>query len=263
MNTTNNKFSFEKIINGRTMRYDRKDNVWVNKEGTYAYREYSDPNLNSALLIHTGIDGSKYLNTKNPGIIPLDKAVAICFKPMPQDGKKYVLIHKDRDLGNCHVSNLEWGISQSQVKSSLQTDKERILNNGLVVREDGTILDKRKKLAVITNVGDADTDRSCVAVEPYVRYNRKNRYKSTEEKHSHIDDLMAEAGFVEGDKSSMTSPKVLHKDLDYLNFNSSNLKWSEETSQEYQDYMKKKKEDMDQLTIKGNPNHPNPLMKKK
>lgn len=51
---------------------------------------------------------------------------------------------------------------------------------------------------------------------------------------------MIAAEFVEGDKSSMCTPKVLHKDLDYLNFNSSNLRWVEEASQEYQDYMKRK-----------------------
>ena len=68
-----------------------------------------------------------------------------------------------------------------------------------------------------------------------------------------MDNLMAEAEFVEGDKSMLRRPKVLHKDQNYLNFNSSNLKWVEEDSQEYQDYMKKKREDMDALTIKGNP----------
>ena len=143
---------------------------------------------------------------------------------MPQDGKKYALTHKDSNLGNCNASNLEWKL----VPKFSPTDKERKLDNGLIVRADGAILDKKKKLAVITNVGDADTDRSCVAVEPYVRYERKNRYKRTEEKHSYIDDLMIAAEFVEGDKSSMCTPKVLHKDLDYLNFNSSNLRWVEE-----------------------------------
>ena len=261
MKNINKKQPFEKSINGRTMRYAYKYNVWINKEGTYVYREYKDSSLNRPLVIHTRAEGSKYLDTKSHGKIPLDEAVAICFRPMPQDGKKYALTHKDNDLSNCNASNLEWRIPQLQVKKSLPTDKERKLHNGLIVRVDGTILDKKKKLAVITNVGDADTDRSCVAVEPYVRYDRKNRYKRTEEKHSYIDDLMVAAEFVEGDKSSMCTPKVLHKDLDYLNFNSSNLRWVEEASQEYQDYMKKKKEDMDQLTIKGNPNHPNPLMK--
>ncbi len=257
MKNISKKQPFEKEINGRRMRYCIKYNVRVNREGTYAYREYNDPNFNGSLNIHTRADGFKYLNTKSHGEIPLDETVAICFKPMPQDGKKYILLHKDGNLGNCHAANLEW----KQVPKFSPTDTKRKLDNGLEVRANGIVYDKGKKLRVVTSVGDADTDRSCVAVEPYVCYDRKNMYKRMEERHSLMDNLMAEAEFVEGDKSMLRRPKVLHKDLDYLNFNSSNLKWVEEDSQEYQDYMKKKREDMDALTIKGNPGHPNPLIK--
>lgn len=59
----------------------------------------------------------------------------------------------------------------------------------------------------------------------------------------------------------MKRPRVLHKDMDYLNFSYDNLEWAEEDSQEYQEYLKKKQEDIDELTIHLNPGHPNPLMK--
>ena len=67
---------------------------------------------------------------------------------------------------------------------------------------------------------------------------------------------MAEVGFVKGDKSLLKNPKVLHKDMDYLNFNMDNLEWVEEVSQEYQNYKAKKKADIDELTKKLNPNKP-------
>ncbi len=76
-----------------------------------------------------------------------------------------------------------------------------------------------------------------------------------------VDALMAEAEFVAGDNSLMSRPRVLHKDQDYLNYNSFNLEWAEEDSPEYQAYMWQKKDDLDRLTIQENPNHPNPLMK--
>lgn len=38
---------------------------------------------------------------------------------------------------------------------------------------------------------------------------------------------MIEAEFVNGDKSLLKNPKVLHKDNDYLNFNEENLEWVE------------------------------------
>ena len=93
MNKNNKKQPFEKEIDGRKMRYCGIYNIWVNREGTYAYREYKDPAWNHALQIHTRPDGSKYLDTKSHGEIPLDEAVAICFSPMPRDGRKYVPVH--------------------------------------------------------------------------------------------------------------------------------------------------------------------------
>lgn len=248
----------EKVINGRTMRYALKYNVWVNREGTFAYREYKDSSLNCPLRIYSKPDNSKYLNTKSHGEIPLDEAVAICFKSMPKDGNKYKLIHKDGNLGNCHASNLDW--VQLQTNNNQSPNAQKKLRNDLVVKRSGKIYDAGKLLPVETEVGDRDTDR-IVAIEPLVRYIRKNRFKNFDKKSNSPDELMAAAGFVNGDKSSMSRPRVLHRDKDYLNFNADNLEWAEESSQEYQDYLKKKREDMDALTIKLNPGHPNPLMK--
>lgn len=243
---------FEKNINGKTMRYCQKYNIWIDREGNYAYREYNNASWNAPLIIYKRADGSKYLNPKSPGEIPLDEAVAICFNPMPNDGKKYILIHKDKNLGNCRADNLEW----KEVRKFSPTATERKLDNGLIVKRNGEVIDKKKVLPVVTETGDSDTDRM-VAIDPYVRYFRKNRWKREEKVHTRIDDLMAAAEFVGGDKTSMTRPRVLHKDMDYLNFDEENLEWVEENSPEYQVYMKRKKEDMDKLTKKLNWNNPN------
>lgn len=45
---------------------------------------------------------------------------------------------------------------------------------------------------------------------------------------------MAEAEFVEGNKSDFTNPKVLHINGDYLDFNDDNLVWTDMNSPEYQ-----------------------------
>ncbi len=95
------------------------------------------------------------------------------------------------------------------------------------------------------------------AIDPYVRYYWKNPWGRTEEKHAHIDDLMAAADFVDGDKSTMQRPRVLHKNMNYLDYHADNLEWVEESSSEYQEYMKKKREDIDKLTKELNRNNPN------
>lgn len=254
MNNSKNKSP--KTINGKFMRYSPKYNAWVNREGTYAYREYNDPNLNGSLKIHQRADGRKFLNTKSPGIIELDKLVADCFMPMPQDGKKYDLIHKDGEKGNCDFANLEW----QRVARFNPLDTKRTLPNGITVSFDGKFYEGNRELPLVKEVGDADTNR-IVAIDPYVEYYRKNQYNSLSRRSAYPDDLMDSAEFVEGDPSLLQCPRVLHKDMDYLNFSYDNLKWVEENSWEYQEYIKKKQADIDAQTIKLNPHIPNPLLK--
>lgn len=55
----------------------------------------------------------------------------------------------------------------------------------------------------------------------------------------------------------MKRPRVLHKNMDYLDFHADNLEWVEENSQEYQEYIKKKREDMNELEKELNRNNPN------
>lgn len=245
------KQPLDKTVKGVTLRYNMKFNIWVNRAGTRAYREYNDPSWNRFLQIHTNIDGSKFLNVK-PKPIPLDEIVADCFNPMPKDGKKYVLIHKDNDLGNCHADNLEW----KQARRFSPLDTERKLDNGLVVKVNGEILEKGEKLCQENHIYDPDTERE-VAIAPRVEYYRKNPWGNNEKKHAYIDELMAAAEFVDGDRASMNTPRVLHKNMDYLDFHADNLEWVEESSQEYRDYIKRKEEDMDKLTKELNQNNPN------
>lgn len=245
-----------KIINGKFMKYSSRYNVWVNREGTYAYREYNDSKLNGPLKIHQREDGSKFLNTKSPGIIELDQLVADCFYPMPQDGKKYILNHKDGKKENCDFSNLEW----QQVPKFNPLGTHRTLPNGITVSFEGKFYEGEQELTLVKEVGDADTNR-IVAIDPYVEYYRRNYYKSMSRRTAYPDDLMVEAEFVEGDPSLLQHPRIVHLDMDYLNFSFDNLKWVEEDSLEYQEYIIRKQADIDALTIALNPNHPNPLMK--
>ena len=245
-----------KIINGKFMKYSSRYNVWVNREGTYAYREYNDSELNGPLKIHQRADGSKFLNTKSPGVIELDQLVADCFCPMPQDGKKYILNHKDGKKENCVFSNLEW----QQVPKFNPLGTYRTLPNGITVSFEGKFYEGEQELTLVKEVGDADTNR-IVAINPYVEYYRRNYYKSMSRRTAYPDDLMVEAEFVEGDPSLLQHPRIVHEDMDYLNFSYDNLKWVEEDSLEYQEYIIRKQADIDALTIALNPNHPNPLMK--
>lgn len=234
------------------MRFSKKYNVWVDKYGTTVYREYKNQSYNRYLQIHKRTDGSKYLSLIFPGTIELDLLVADCFNPKPRDGNGYVLIHKDGDLGNCNASNLLW---EMVVKSGNVSIIKRKLSCGLTVASDGKFYDGKTELPIVKEIGDADTDR-IVAIDPYACYNKKNSYKQMERRSAYPDVLMAWAGFVNGDMSGLNQPVVLHRDNDYLNFNSNNLEWVEENSHEYQCYKNKKRADINDLTRKLNPNKP-------
>ena len=250
----------DKYITNILMRYSSKLNLWIPRKGYPVYREYNDASLNRFLKIHTRPDGSKYLNLKSPGIVELDELVADCYVPKPMDGRKYELVHKDGNKGNCSASNLEWRV----LKQFSPLDPIRSIQKDLWVNFDGTVWKekgKKNEIRVTTDIGDSDTDRIVPIPEPYISYRIKNKYGSYEDKHIPMDELMDIAEFVDGDKSKLKRPKILHKDGDYLNWNYENLMWAEEDCPEYQDYQQKKKEMLEQRTIALNPHHPNPLMK--
>lgn len=248
----NKKIPLDIVVSGVTLRYSVKYNIRVNWAGTRAYREYNDPSWNRFLQIHINADGSKYLNVK-PKTVQLDEVVADAYNPMPKDGNKYLLVHKDGDLGNCQANNLEW----KQVRKYAPLATKRTLDNGLIVTVGGKIFYQGKELPIQKETGDSDTDRM-VAISPKVSYRRKNKqWGNYDDKSADIDDLMAAAEFVDGDKSAMKRPRVLHKNMDYLDFHADNLEWVEENSQEYQEYIKKKREDMNELEKELNRNNPN------
>ena len=248
----NKKIPLDIVVSNVILRISKKYGIRVNWAGTRVYKEYNTTDWNRFLQIHANADGSKFLNVK-PKNVPLDELVADAYNPMPKDGKKYILIHKDGDLGNCQANNLEW----KQVRKYKPTATKRKLDNGLEVKVDGTILDKKKALPIVKEIGDSDTDSMKAIEHPYVSYRRKNKWGNYEDKTADVDDLMAAAEYVDGDKSTMKRPRVLHKNMDYKDFHALNLKWVEESSPEYQEYMKRKKEDIDKLTKELNWNNPN------
>lgn len=52
-------------------------------------------------------------------------------------------------------------------------------------------------------IGDSDTDSMKAIEHPYVSYRRKNKWGNYEDKTADVDDLMAAAEYVDGDKSTM------------------------------------------------------------
>lgn len=153
----------------------------------------------------------------------IDELVAACFLPKPPSKRRYKLRHKDGNLKNNNVTNLEW-------VPAIPTPAEGQYVSGFyLVDEDGNIFDDGEKMSVKDNHYDSDMDLH-VTVRPY--------FEDKDQRRVHVDDVVAvAAGYIAGDRDALVNPVILHKDHDPMNYNHDNLEWVEKDSKEYQDYM--------------------------
>ena len=119
----------------------------------------------------------------------------------------------------------------------------------LTVQDNGEVYQNGKKLNQHDEMYDADTDLS-VCIGPYVNVYAKGSLYS---KRVHMDDLMDKAQYVQGNKSGMKNPAILHKDHDRNNYASNNLEWVEKDSPEYAAYRKDEVEQIKKRNDELNP----------
>jgi hypothetical protein len=143
-----------------------------------------------------------------------------------------------------------------------KTDKQVKLAHGIVVHKDGRIYQKGKKLPVGKEIYDRDTDLR-IPTEPFVRYEWKNRWKKTETTRIDVEDAMAAAGYVDGNKQQFKNPVILHRNGDYMDCSSGNLEWCENTDPRYIEYYNKTVDTHNALGRDYNSNWPDFMDSKK
>ena len=187
-----------------------------------------------------------------------------CFgPPMPIDGQDYVIVHLDGDKNNNHYTNLDWKPRKDAYPHiPAKTDKQVKLAHGIVVHKDGRIYQKGKKLSVGKEIYDRDTDLR-IPTEPFVHYEWKNRWKKTETSRIDVEDAMAAAGYVDGNKQQFKNPVILHRNGDYMDCSSGNLEWCENTDPRYIEYYNKTVDTHNALGRDYNSNWPDFMDSKK
>lgn len=251
----------EEIRNGVRIRKHYKTSTKISEDGLIVEKEFIDKADGGKLKkynpkINVGSEGLRYIENKQYGRVHIQDLVADCFcPPKPNDGKDYVLVHKDGNLQNDHYKNLEWmERKQAYPNTPATLEKEVKMTYGIKVRRDGKVYQKGKLLSVGMTSGGMDTDIVGV-IEPFVEYEvHHKQWKRYEWKRIDVDRLMEIAGYVNGNKEQFGNPVILHKDNDWLNFNSDNLEWTDRSDPRYREYHNRKVDDMNALGRKLNGN---------
>jgi len=238
-------------INGTLCRYYFAGKVYVSKDGTVA----GVPNNRWGGYRQLNIidnEGRKFIKVNKNKSVRLDLAVMRCFgPPMPVDSKRYMINHKDGNLLNCDVNNLEWAIHHYEHTVDESIDL-RCCGKKITVFKDGHVEMDGKTLDVYDDIGSRDLDL-LVAIDPYiVVHGEKNSGHFT------MDKIMDVAGYVQGDDMILSYPQILHIDNDWKNFSSDNLMWVEYDDERFKTYQLKMKEDKHKRNVELNPRKPLP-----
>ncbi len=251
---------------GKRMRpYYKVRGLSVSEDGKTVLRSYDKDQSSSGLskrppkrlTVQTDKDGNSFVATRDYGKLMVDVMVATCYcPPCPHPQSDYELVHKDGNPSNCHFQNLEWRKKQMASQTTPHTTaNSKKIANGLTIHKDGTVYDGREKLSLSISHYDPDIDLE-LSHEPKIEYFRQNRWNQRERKKEDMDNLMSQAGYVDGERADYKNPRVLHKDEDWLNFKSDNLEWCDKDDPHYQKYLTKKIADMNQWNQDNNKDFP-------
>lgn len=237
----------EKWINGKRFRNYINGAIWISDDGISVKESKK---LKSGIYvpgkeldIKTDSEGEKYVEVRG-GYIYVKKAVYTCYCPPKHKDIEYAeIVYKDGNKSNVHYKNLD---VQPITSKHTMTDTCTWLN-GLEVTKTGEVYYKDKKQNVNDSIYDGDLDLE-VYIDPHI-FDPTGKSRGR----IHIDDLMAESGYIDGDKYSLKNPVILHRDYNPVNYDSSNLEWVESTDPRYKDYMGKVKEYRHQRNVELNP----------
>ena len=238
------------ILNGVRARKHQASGAKITEDGKYVEKEYMENGVLKKFnpIIEICKNGLRRILNKKLGFLYIQDLVMECFgSPKPADGQDWVIAHLDGNMQNDHYKNLGWKLRKDAYPYiPAKTDKQVKLAHGIIVHIDGRIYQKGKKCHITDDLYDSDMDLF-VPMPPYIRYEYKNHWKKTETAKLDVEDAMAAAGYVDGNKLQFKNPVILHKDGDYMNCSSNNLEWCDASDPLYIDYYNKMADTMNAL----------------
>ena len=242
-------------MNGVRARKHQASGTKITEDGKYVEKEYMENGVLKQFnpKVEIGNNGLRRIYNKKLGYLYIRDIVMDCFgSPKPTDGQDWVIAHLDGNMQNDHYKNLAWKLRKDAYPHIPAKTVDKVkLNHSIVVHKDGRIYQKGKKCHVTDDLYDSDMDLF-VPMPPYIRYEYKNPWKKTETAKLDVEDAMAAAGYVDGNKLQFKNPVILHKDGNYQNCSADNLEWTDVTDTRYIDYYNKMADTMNALGRKRN-----------
>ena len=239
----------ERIIEGRRCRECKIDNdhygvpIWIADTGDYA--AYSDGNegVYSQCQIFRDYGGPFVIDRRNirdSEKVYLESIVMSCFGDpsqvfkMKRSWRVQMINHKDGNWMNCDYQNLE--IAPYHYRNAT-SDRVTLYKAGafLEVFSNGTIRVDGIELPILDwEYGSISfMEEHYHIVDPFVVINGEQIW---------VERIMEEAGYVQGDDAGMKERAILHRDENYMNFASDNLKWVKKKDPRYDYYINVLKE---------------------
>lgn len=232
--------------NGQGMRKHFKSGAYVSRDGKKLERHGKDPKTGWPGMYHPKILRDKY-NRRNffafGQIFYIEDLVTDCYKPMPRDGREYLLFHKNGKMHDDHVDNLEWRLktpdnikAYNQMLTNAYWSKLKVK-----VNKHNEISQNGQPLFMSDSMYDSDVDYFFHYPTARVRIQYKNIWNRYQDFRMDVIDIIESLGTIPGDKSACMNPVVLHLDNDHMNFSPDNLLWVDETDERYVTYRQEAK----------------------
>lgn len=251
------------------MRYNRgymrkhyKSDCFISNDGLHAERDYFDPKTlrNRVQKLTIFIDQTQdrcYVLVSGKGKFYIDEMVLSCYRGVMKDGKQYLVHHKDGDMRNSAVANLEWkeatpeylnqrqkiitaSIAASAVKAVVAMKKAKMdcyKRNKINVNKKGQITQNGQEVSLQDYIYDPDMDWTYHNSHPRVRLRFYiAKWKRYEDERIDVSEIMEDFGMIEGNKNDFANPRVLYKNHDYLDTTPGNMVWCDASDQRYIDF---------------------------